>query len=165
MSGHVIFLSGPIGAGKTTLGRELAARLQGEFLDGDDFSRSDLPWYSCILQTSRGILRAGIAGVAQKDVAVVAYPLGCTNWIYFKRSFEDRGVQTMFVSLRASYASIVDEGRGRVFSEGERQRIRVMIEEGYDARPFSDLIVDTDVAGFYETLTNLERDVRKHLVR
>ena len=165
MLGHVIFLSGPIGAGKTTLGRELAARLEGVFLDGDDFSRSDLPWYSCILQTSRGILRAGIVGVEQKGVAVVAYPLGCTNWIYFKRSFEDRGVQTMFVSLRAAYASIVDEGRGRVFSAKERQRIRGMIEEGYDARSFSDLIVDTDIAGFDETLANLERNVRRHLER
>ena len=71
----------------------------------------------------------------------------------------------MFVSLRAAYASIVDEGRGRVFSGKERQRIRGMIEEGYDARSFSDLIVDTDIAGFDETLANLERDVRRHLER
>ena len=165
MLGHVIFLSGPIGAGKTTLGRELAARLEGVFLDGDDFSRSDLPWYACILQTSRGILRAGIAGVEQKGISVVSYPLGCINWIYFKRSFEDRGVQTTFVSLRASFSSIVDEGRGRVFSDIERQRIRDMIEEGYDARPFSDLTFDTDIASFDETLANIERGVRGHLGR
>ena len=165
MRNHVIFLSGPIGAGKTTLGRELAERLDGVFLDGDDFSRSDRPWYACILQTSRGILRAGIVGVEQKGIAVVAYPLSCTNWIYFKRSFEDRGVRTMFVTLRAAYTSIVDEGRGRVFSAGERQRIRGMIEQGYDARSFSDLIVETDIAGLEETMADLERDVWRLLER
>jgi cytidylate kinase len=165
MPGHVIFLSGPIGAGKTTLGRELAARLKAVFLDGDDFARPDTPWYACILQTSRGILQAGIAGVEQKGIAVVAYPLGRINWIYFKRSFEDRGVRTTFVSLRAAYASIVNEGRGRLFSAGERQRIQGMIEEGYDARSFSDLIVDTDIAGFDEVLAALERDVRTFLER
>ena len=126
---QVVFVGGPIGAGKTALGRGLAERLQGVFLDGDDFSQSDRPWYACILQTSRGIVRAGVAAVEQTGLAVVAYPLGCTNWIYFKRSFEDRGVRTVFVSLRAAYASIVDEGRGRVFSAGERHRIRGMIAE------------------------------------
>lgn len=163
MQGHAIFLSGPVGAGKTTLGRGLAARLDGVFLDGDAFSQADLPWYACILHTSRGILRAGVDAVERTGIVVVAYPLGCTNWIYFKRSFEDRGVRTMVVSLRAAYASIVDAGRGRVFSAGERQRIRKMIEEGYDARPFSDLIVDTDIADFDDTLADLERDVRKRL--
>lgn len=165
MPGHIVFLSGPIGVGKSTLGRGLAERLGGVFLDGDDFSQSDRPWYSCILQTSRGIVQAGIAAVEQSGVAVVAYPLGRINWVFFKRSFEDRNVRTVFISLRAAYDSIVDEGRGRVFSDEERDRIRVMIAEGYGTRPFSDLIVDTDVADFGETLAVLEREVRQLIGR
>jgi len=165
MPGHIVFLSGPIGVGKSTLGRGLAERLAGVFLDGDDFSQSGRPWYSCILQTSRGILRAGIAAVEQSGVVVVAYPLSRINWVFFKRNFDDRGVGTVFVSLRATYNSIVDEGRGREFSEGERDRIRIMIAEGYGARPFSNLIVDTDVADFDETLAMLERDVRQLITR
>ena len=74
-------------------------------------------------------------------------------------------MRTTFVSLRAAYASIVNEGRGRLFSAEERQRIQGMIEEGYDARSFSDLIVDTDIAGFDEVLAALERDVRTFLER
>ena len=165
MSRHVVFLSGPIGVGKTTLGQGLAERLGGAFLDGDDFAQAGRPWYSCILQTSRGIVQAGLAAVEQKGLAVVAYPLSRTNWIFFKRSFEDRGVGTAFVSLRAAYGSIIHERRGRVFSNQERDRIRVMIEEGYDVRSFNELIVDTDATHFAETLAKLERDVRQLIGR
>lgn len=157
---HAVFLSGPIGSGKTTLGRGLAARLEGVFLDGDDFSRSDRAWYECILQTSRGIVCAGLSAVDQTGLVVVAYPLARTNWIYFRRSFEDRGVRTLFVSLRATYASIVNKTRGRTFSPEEQRRIRCMIEEGYDARPFSDLIVDTDTMDFDHALATLEQEIR-----
>ncbi|WP_143012275.1 hypothetical protein [Methylobacterium phyllostachyos] len=165
MSGTIIFVSGPIGAGKSTLGRGLAEQLAGVFLDGDDFSHPDLPWYSCILQTSRSIVQAGTAAVERFEVAVVAYPLRRTDWVYFKRSFEDRGMKTVFISLRAAYSSIVDPKRGRTFSNEERARIQVMIAEGYGARPFSDLIIDTDLGSFSETLAILERDVRRIVER
>ncbi len=161
MSGHVVFLSGPIGVGKSTLGRELAGRLSGVFLDGDDFKQSSRPWYSSILQTSRGIVQAGITAVEHSGLAVVAYPLRQTDWVFFKRSFEDRGLRTVFVILRATYTSIVAEGRGRVFTDREQDRIRIMIAEGYCARSFGDLIVDTDRADFVETSALLEHDVRQ----
>ncbi|MGO4816219.1 shikimate kinase, partial [Cupriavidus sp. 2MCAB6] len=45
MQPYAIFLSGPIGAGKTTLGKALATELGGGFIDGDDHSDPDLPWY------------------------------------------------------------------------------------------------------------------------
>lgn len=160
MSGYAIFLSGPIGSGKSTLGRELATRLRGAFLDGDDFKLPDSAWYRCILQTSRGIVRAGMAAVARTGTVVVAYPLRRTNWVFFKRSFEDQGVKCLFVSLRASYAAITAEERGRLFSDGERQRIRAMIAKGYGARPFGDLTIDTDAESFSATVDKLECNVR-----
>ena len=163
MSGFIVFLNGPIGVGKSSLGRALSARLGSVFLDGDDFAKPDLPWYACSLQTSRHLLRAGIAGVQDTGLAVIAYPLRCTNWIYFERRFGERGICLIVVTLRAAHGSILDRRRGRVFSDGERHRIQVMIEEGYGSRPFSDVFTDTDTQGFDATLTQLERDVR-HLV-
>jgi hypothetical protein len=161
MPKHAIFLSGPIGAGKTTLGRALAERLGGGFLDGDDFSNPDRPWYASILRTSRRIVSAGLSAIEQKDIVVIAYPLRCVNWVYFRRALGDKAVNPVVVSLRASYASITSHERGRSFSNEEHERIKIMIAEGYGERPFSDLIVDTDRADFATTLARLEGGVRR----
>lgn len=156
MQRYAIFLSGPIGAGKTTLGRALAARIGGSFIDGDDHADPGLPWYGSILRTSRSVVREGFSLLAERPNLVVAYPLRCSDWIFFRRHFGDAGVQSIFVSLRASYECIVDAGRGRVFDAEEHDRIRVMLAEGYGERRFSDLIVDSDRGSFAGTLDELE---------
>nr|WP_314072663.1 shikimate kinase [uncultured Roseococcus sp.] len=161
---HVVFLSGPIGTGKTTLGQALAEQLQGHFIDGDDHADPSRPWYCSILQTSRAIIRTGLERLEERPLLVVAYPLGCANWIYFRRKFGDAGIQPHFVSLRASYASIISDRRGRAFDEDERWRIRVMIAEGYGERPFSDLILDTDKADFAATLEELRIAILRRIV-
>jgi hypothetical protein len=160
---HAIFLNGPIGTGKTTLGRALAGRLAGRFIDGDDFADPDHPWYCSILQTSKSIVQTGVAMLATAEVVVIAYPLGCINWIYFRRKFIEAGATPIFVDLRASYEGIVDERRGRSFTSEEHNRIQVMIAEGYSARQFSDLVADTDKADFAKTLAELERRIRHML--
>jgi len=144
MRKHAIFLSGPIGVGKTTIGRALAARLGGAFVDGDDHAEPGRPWYSSILRTSASIVATGLQLLETRTFLVVAYPLGCTTWIYHRRKFSDAGVSPIFVTLRASYESIIAPARGREFSAAERERIKVMLSEGYADRAFSDLTIDTD---------------------
>ena len=156
-----ISLSGPIGVGKTTLGQALAGRLSAGFIDGDNLSDPDRPWYCSILQTSKGIVQSGLEMLRSTPAVVIAYPLGCINWIYFRKKFEDAGAKPLFVTLRASFPSIVDGGRGRTFSSVERDRIQVMIAEGYGSRLFSDLVLDTDQADFAGTLAQLERETRR----
>lgn len=99
------------------------------------------------------------------DLIVIAYPLGCINWIYFRRKFAESGASSIFVSLRASYDAIVDPRRGRAFTTEEHDRIRAMIAEGYDTRPFSDLVIDTEKAGFMATLAEMESRVRRLLAK
>ena len=101
----------------------------------------------------------------EKRAVVVAYPLGCTTWIYYRRKFGDAGVATLFVDLGASYAEITAPGRGRRFSEAERARIRTMIREGYAARPFADLRVDTGGAPFDAVLGDLVAAVERGMRR
>jgi hypothetical protein len=161
MTRYAVFLSGPVGVGKTALGRALSARIGGGFVDGDDHSDRDLPWYGSILRTSRAIVQAGLAVLGDKPAVVIAYPLNCIGWIYFRRKFSEAGVVPLFVSLRASFDGIVDERRGRRFSAEEQARIRTMIAEGYGARPFGDLVVDTDSSGFAETLALLEAELQQ----
>ncbi len=158
---HAIFLSGPIGVGKTALGRALSTAIGAGFIDGDDFSDPDKPWYCSILQTSIGVVQRGLAILESKPAVVISYLLNCMNWIYFRRRFADAGIGTLFIGLRASFAFIVDEGRGRRFDEDERQRIRTMIAEGYGEKPFSDLIVDTDQDSFANTLAHLVSGVQR----
>lgn len=160
MAKHAIFLSGPIGSGKTTLGRGLAARLSAGFVDGDDLSDPDRPWYCSILQTSRAIVHHASMIMDNSRVVVVAYPLGCLNWIYFRRRIAEVGATPLFVSLRASYSAIVDEQRGRLFDVKEHERIKIMIAEGYGSRPFSDIVIDTDQANLEATLAVLEGRIR-----
>ncbi|MEI9995223.1 MAG: shikimate kinase [Rhizomicrobium sp.] len=163
MRGHAIFLSGPIGTGKTTLGRALAERLGGEFIDGDGYTDQTRPWYCSIKRTSEAIVANGLSALETVPAVVVAYPLGCMNWIYFRRKFGDAGATPLFVSLRASYESITNPARGRVFAPWEHNRIREMIGEGYGARPFSDFVFDTDAGPFDETATRLTQAVRARL--
>lgn len=157
---HAIFLSGPVGAGKSTLGRGLAEALGGGFIDGDDHSDPDRSWYGSILSTSRAVLRSGLAVLAERPSVVIAYPLGCTTWIFYRRRFAEAGVTPIFISLRAQAAAILGPGRGRIFSEAEQRRVAVMVAEGYGARPFSDAVVDTDQAGFDATLAGLVAQTR-----
>jgi hypothetical protein len=152
MAGCAVFLSGPIGSGKTTLGRAVAVRLDAAFLDGDDYADQTRPWYGSSLSTSRRIAAAGLAACAEHPVAVIAYPLRCANYVYYRRRFTDAGHRAIFVSLRASAAAILAPSRGRSFDAGERARIAEMIAQGYAYRPFSDLVVDTDAAGFDATV-------------
>ena len=98
---HAIFLNGPTGAGKTTLGRAPSERIGGA------------------------------------------------------------GVRPLFVSLQASLAAITSQSRGRSFSDEEKERIRVMIAEGYGARPCSDIGVNTDGPRFAATLAELETGIRR----
>ena len=152
---HAIFLDGPIGVGKSSLGRELAAALGGTFIDGDDHADPNGPWYCSILRTSRSVVERGLVLLNTAPIVVIAYPLGCTTWIYYRRRFGDAGVATHFVGLHAAYTSIVDASRGRAFNESEKARIRVMISEGYGERPFEKAFVATDATDFQNTLSEL----------
>ena len=148
---HAIFFNGPIGAGKPTLGRAVAARIDAAFLDGDDFSDHSRPWFASSLTTSERIASAALNGLAAKPTVVVAYPLRCTNFVYYRRRMSDAGHRPIFVTLRASAASILAADRGRAFDAGERERIIEMIAQGYGDRAFSDFTVDTDAASFERT--------------
>ena len=155
-----MFLNGPIGVGKTTLGRGLAERLAGGFVDGDDYADHTKPWYCSIKTASQAIVRSGLAILESRSLVVIAQPLSGSTWIYHRRKFTGADVRPVFVTLRASYKNITKSSRGRTFTPQEHDRIQTMIAEGYDSRPFSDLMFDTDKSNFVDTLTGLTEAVR-----
>lgn len=149
---HAIFVNGPIGAGKTTLGRAVAARIDAAFLDGDDFADHGKPWFATSLTTSNRIASAALEVLRERRAVVVAYPLRCRNYVYYQRRMSEAGHRSIFVTLRASAASILAADRGRQFDAGERERIIEMISQGYADRSFSDLTIETAVASVDRTV-------------
>ena len=161
LSRYVVFLNGPIGSGKTTLGRSLAHNLDGQFFDSDDFGNPAKPWYGKIRTVCSTLVEASIKALRQRSVVVVAMPLRRRDWCYFRETFRSQGVTALCVTLSARLEDILNPKRGRVFSAREQARIATMIAEGYASRPFSDLIVDSSRDDFGATAANLAAQCRQ----
>lgn len=161
----VIVLNGPIGVGKTTLGRALARELGGAFIDSDDLRDPSKRWLGQVLSLTNALVRAGMDVLASRPVLVVAMPLRARDWTLLRARFRAEGVAAFCVTLAADEGAILAPARGRAFSAAERNRITEMIAQGYAARPFSDLVVRTDRADLAETLSQLREGCRPLLRR
>jgi DNA polymerase III delta prime subunit len=161
----VIVLNGPIGVGKTTLGRALARELGGAFIDSDDLRDPSKRWLDQVLSLTNALVRTGMEVLASRPVLVVAMPLRARDWALLRARFRAEEVAAFCVTLAADEGAILAPARGRAFSTAERNRITEMIAQGYAARPFSDLVVRTDRADFAETLSQLREGCRPLLRR
>jgi hypothetical protein len=150
--GHVIFFEGPIGVGKTSLGRVVAETLGHGFIDGDDHSEPG-PRYASSLTTSRGIVKACRIALKASPHVIVAYPLRCINWVYFQGHFARHRLGCISVSLTADIYNIC--ARERRLSPEEAIRSAEMIAQGYGARPFSAVQMRTDTAPLEQTAQDL----------
>ncbi|NIX76949.1 AAA family ATPase [Microvirga terricola] len=153
---HVIFLNGPIGAGKTTLGRALAPAMNAAFIDSDDLRNHTRTWFGEILTSSRRLVDAALAALREKPAVVIAKPLRRRDWVFFHGTFKAQGIACHCVTLSAAQGAILAPTRGRVFDPGEQSRITEMIDQGYAPQPFSDLVIETDRQDFAETVALLE---------
>lgn len=150
-----IFLSGPIGTGKSTLGIMLAQVLNGIFVEGDEHTNPNKPWYACTLSTARSIVRSVLASTTIDRPVIIAYPLRCIDWLFYRRHLAEYNIRVVVVSLTASHYAITSPARGREFSDSEQARISEMMVQGYDRRPFSDFTLRTDGGNKAETLALL----------
>ncbi|MEM6889514.1 MAG: hypothetical protein AAF636_15410, partial [Pseudomonadota bacterium] len=153
---YAVFLDGPIGIGKTTYSKNLATEFTGHFIDGDDYSAPNLPWYASSLSTNRHILNAILKALASAPIVFVAYPIRCTNWIFYQRRLRAQQVETVFIGLQANLSFIADSSRSRRLSKTELRRSSEMIAQGYGRRAFSDFFVQAD-AGSERYVTELAK--------
>lgn len=153
---YAILVDGTIGVGKTTMGRELACRFDGAFIDRDDHRAWGKPWYCSSLNTCRSILSTATDAFHKRNFVFISGPLRCLDWVYFSGHFGRAGAGVVSIGLQASCENITDQTRGRTFSEGERERMEEMIQEGYGARTYNDFYMRTDQAGISATADQLE---------
>lgn len=150
MPAQVIFLDGPVGVGKTSLGRAAAQTLGWAFIDGDDHS-AEGPWLRSILRTSRAIAAACRQALESHPAVIVAYPLRPTDWRFYRATFGREAVACL--GLTASAKAIAN--RARALSPEEIARSTEMTAQGYGQRSFATLTLPTDAADFETTCQTL----------
>jgi hypothetical protein len=96
---QAISLNGPIGAGKTTLGRALATALGAAFIDSDDFRDRSKRWFEETLTLANALVRAGTSALEERPVLVIAMPLRAREWIFFSRAVRCGGDRDLLCHL------------------------------------------------------------------
>ena len=137
----VVVLNGPINAGKTTVGKALAAAIDGAvFIDGDDNGLPDGAPLDVIIEASLRRLSSEIAA-NPAGVLVFAYPLRAADHARLKTAAEAAGRHLWTVTLAPPIEVVLGDRGDRRLDDGERGRIREMYAEGYHDRVFSDLTI------------------------
>lgn len=139
----VVLVNGPINSGKSTLGLALSRRLPETcFVDGDDHDAPDDAPLSVRIDVALRRIEAQIVG-AQGRFLVVAYPLRQADFERIRAACEGQGARLIVITLAPPLAVALADRGGRRLEPDERERIVEMYREGYHARPFSDLVLDT----------------------
>jgi hypothetical protein len=148
----VIHINGPINSGKSTLGRALASSLpEASFIDGDDHEASDDAPLSVRIEAALRRIEAEIA-TGQGRCLVVAYPLDNADYERLKAASDRRRARFLVLTLAPPLEVALTNRGQRALSPEEKCRIVEMYDEGYHARSFSDLVLDTSLLSLPESV-------------
>jgi ABC-type glutathione transport system ATPase component len=147
----VLHINGPINSGKSTVGRALSGLMPSvTFIDGDDHDAPDEAPLPARIEAALRRIEAHIVA-AQDGFLVAAYPLEKAHYEQLRAAAIGRGARFLVLTLAPPLGvALMDRGARRL-SSGERKRIAEMYEDGYQARSFSDLILDTSQLTIQET--------------
>jgi len=139
----VIHLNGPINSGKSSVGQALADLLPGAvFIDGDDHDAPDDAPLCTRIQVALRRIETRIAE-ATGDYLIVAYPLDQAHYDQIRVASERREARLLVLTLAPPLEVALSDRGARRLNPGERERIIEMYEEGYQARAFSNAVLDT----------------------
>jgi len=139
-----VLINGPIASGKTTVGRALQALVpKSALIDGDDHGAPaeislSARWTFALWRIDGAVRDALQAG----RNAIVAWPLTPLHFEHLRDTAHECGA-IVFCATLCPPIEIVLTGRGRTLTPWERERIAAMYAEGYAARRFSDVLIDT----------------------
>jgi hypothetical protein len=139
----VIHLNGPINSGKSSVGLALAGLLPGAvFIDGDEHDAPDDAPLDTKIQAALRRIETQIEE-ATADYLIVAYPLDHEHYNQLQAASKRRGARLLVLTLAPPLEIALSDRGARKLTPSERERISEMYEEGYQARAFSDAVLDT----------------------
>lgn len=166
-----VFLIGPMGSGKTTIGRHLAKALKLEFIDSDHAieqrTGADIPWIFDIEgeQGFRKRERAVIEELTRRHGIILATGGGA---VIDPRNRADLAAHGVVVFLQASVDKILSrtaksQNRPLLRTDNPRARVEEMLAaRDLLYREIADIIVDTDKRGVKSTVNLILEHLRQH---
>jgi shikimate kinase len=166
--GNNVFLIGPMGAGKTTIGRQLAQQLGLEFIDSDhEVERragADIPWIFDIEGEAgfRRRERAVIQDLCQRRGLVLATGGGAVLDADNRLELAQNGL-VVFLSASADrifHRTSKNQTRPLLRADDPRARIEQLLSEREPLyREIADVVVDTDHRGVRGTVNFILRQL------
>ena len=139
----VIHINGPINSGKSTVAHALALMLpNARFIDGDDHDAVAMhpgtnKWAAAIARIERQI------EIADCRYLVVTYPIDDEEFEQLLATCKRRSARFFVVTLNPPLETALSDRGARKLTAWEKKRIVEMYKEGYQARAFSSLLIDT----------------------
>jgi len=156
-----IFLVGPMGAGKTTIGRQLARALDVEFVDSDQEietrTGADIPWIFDIEGESGFRLRETevIDDLTQRSGLVLATGGGAILTLKNRTFLKDRGTVIYFYAdLELLFKRTKkDSNRPLLHTENPKAQLEKLVKERDPLyREVADIIIDTGESNVRNTV-------------
>lgn len=143
----ILFLSGSINSGKSTVGKIVAKRLpKCAFIEVDSL-REMIGWMPLAeaiplnlensIAIARNFVKAGLS-------AVISYPLSQENHDYIVSSLKGFDIDILTFTLAPSLQIALANRGGRELTEAERDRIRYHYSTGISNPKFGDIIDNSD---------------------
>lgn len=143
----IIFISGSINSGKSTVAAGLAARLEKSALVEIDRLREFVAWMKIeeavpiSLENAVSVIR----NFSKKGLnVVVPYPLSERNYVYVMAGLRDLGENVLVFTLSPKIEKALSDTNERMLDEWERERIRHHYDIGIPFPSFGVVVDNTN---------------------
>lgn len=150
----LVWLTGTINSGKSTVGRLLAEKLGGHYLDCDSLVARDKALYKWV----QGTLDAALERMCAAQEPVVAdYPLRPVDWEYLHGALP----HLRCICLAPPLEVVLTNRGTRELTEDEKERIKQMYATGYNKPPFAELVMNNHGQHPEETTAQILRHLQQ----